>query len=117
TAPTGGQAPTTRCTGTACCARSTTAPASRAGATTCTAAPAPPARPRPPAGGGTVTGDSANSAIALRTSDGSTLWHSGIGRVGNSPVTYELDGRQYAVRGGGSALYSFALPQTHWRAC
>jgi alcohol dehydrogenase (cytochrome c) len=62
------------------------------------------------ASGVTFTGDSANSAIALRTSDGSTLWHSGIGRVGNSPITYELDGRQYVLLGGGTALYAFALP-------
>ena len=60
--------------------------------------------------GVTFTGDSANSALALRTSDGSTLWHSGIGRVGNSPITYELDGRQHVLFGGGSALYAFALP-------
>jgi alcohol dehydrogenase (cytochrome c) len=62
------------------------------------------------ASGLTFTGDSAGSAIALRTSDGSTLWHSGIGRVGNGPVTYELDGRQYVLLGGGSAVYAFALP-------
>ncbi len=62
------------------------------------------------AAGLTFTGDSANSAMALRTSDGATLWHAGIGRVGNSPITYELDGRQYVVIGGGSALYAFALP-------
>jgi alcohol dehydrogenase (cytochrome c) len=60
--------------------------------------------------GVTFTGDSANSALALHTSDGSTLWHSGIGRVGNSPITYELDGRQYVLFGGGSVLYAFALP-------
>ena len=59
----------------------------------------------------TFTGDSASNVIALRTSDGATLWHSSIGRVGNSPVTYELDGRQYLVVGGGSALYAFALPE------
>jgi alcohol dehydrogenase (cytochrome c) len=58
----------------------------------------------------TVTGDSVGNALALRTSDGTTLWHSGIGRVGNSPVTYELDGRQFVLVGGGSALYAFALP-------
>ena len=63
------------------------------------------------ASGLAFTGDSANSAMALRTTDGSTLWHSAIGRVGNSPITYELDGRQYVVLGGGSALYAFALPQ------
>ena len=39
-----------------------------------------------------------------------TLWHAGIGRVGNSPITYELDGRQYMLIGGGSALYAWALP-------
>ena len=57
------------------------------------------------------TGDSASNALALRTSDGATLWHAGIGRVGNSPITYELDGRQYVILGGGSALYAFALPE------
>jgi alcohol dehydrogenase (cytochrome c) len=63
------------------------------------------------ASGLTFTGDSANSALALSTRDGTTLWHAGIGRVGNSPVTYELDGRQYVLIGGGSALYAFALPE------
>jgi len=62
------------------------------------------------ASGLTFTGDSAQSALALRTSDGTTLWHSGIGRVNNSPTTYELDGRQYVLFGGGSAVYAFALP-------
>ena len=62
------------------------------------------------AAGLTFSGDSANSAMALRTSDGATLWHAGIGRVGNAPITYELDGRQYVLFGGGSALYAFALP-------
>lgn len=57
------------------------------------------------------TGDSAGNAIALRTRDGATLWHSGIGRVGTAPITYELDGRQYVVIGGGSSLFAFALPR------
>jgi alcohol dehydrogenase (cytochrome c) len=47
--------------------------------------------------------------MAVRTSDGRTLWHSRIGRVGNSPISFELDGRQFVVMGGGSALYAFAL--------
>jgi alcohol dehydrogenase (cytochrome c) len=59
----------------------------------------------------TFTGDSAGSALALRTADGATLWHSGIGRVGNSPISYDLDGRQYVLIGGGSGLYAFALPE------
>jgi alcohol dehydrogenase (cytochrome c) len=57
------------------------------------------------------TGDNAGNAMALRTRDGATLWHSGIGRVGNGPITYELDGRQYVVFGGGSALFAWALPE------
>jgi alcohol dehydrogenase (cytochrome c) len=64
------------------------------------------------ASGVTFSGDSANSALALRTSDGATLWHAGTGRVGNSPITYELDGRQYVLFGGGSVLYAFALPES-----
>jgi len=57
------------------------------------------------------TGDNAGNALVLRTADGATLWHSQIGRMGNGPITYELDGRQYVVMGGGSALYSFVLPE------
>jgi len=63
------------------------------------------------ASGLTFTGDAVHNAIALRTADGTTLWHAGIGRVGNSPITYELDGRQYVLLGGGSALYAWALPE------
>jgi len=59
----------------------------------------------------TFTGDSAINALALRTSDGTTLWHSGTGRMGNSPITYELDGRQYVLFGGGSVLYAWTLPR------
>jgi alcohol dehydrogenase (cytochrome c) len=57
------------------------------------------------------SGDNAGNALALRTSDGATLWHSSIGRVGNGPITYELDGRQYVVMGAGSALFAWALPE------
>lgn len=63
------------------------------------------------ASGLAFTGDAANNALALRSSDGTTLWHSGIGRIGNSPITYELDGRQYMVVGAGSTLFAFALPE------
>ncbi|MBI2150665.1 MAG: PQQ-binding-like beta-propeller repeat protein, partial [Acidobacteria bacterium] len=63
------------------------------------------------ASGVTFTGDTTGNVLALRTSDGTTLWHSGIGRVGNGPITYELDGRQYLLAGGGSGLYAFALPE------
>jgi alcohol dehydrogenase (cytochrome c) len=59
----------------------------------------------------TFTGDTAGNVLALRTSDGKTLWHSGIGRVGNSPITYELDGRQYVLVAGGASLFAFALSE------
>jgi alcohol dehydrogenase (cytochrome c) len=62
------------------------------------------------ASGVLFTGDSGGNAIALRTKDGSTLWHSSIGGVGMSPITYVLDGRQFVVIGGGSGLFAFALP-------
>ena len=58
----------------------------------------------------TFSGDVPANVIAFRTSDGATLWHQAIGKVGNGPITYELDGKQYLVVGGGSSLYAFALP-------
>jgi alcohol dehydrogenase (cytochrome c) len=61
--------------------------------------------------GVTFTGDSVGNVLGLRTSDGRTLWHAAVGRVGNSPVTYRLDGRQYVVVAGGGVLYAFALPE------
>jgi alcohol dehydrogenase (cytochrome c) len=57
----------------------------------------------------TFTGDVPGNFIALRTRDGTVLWQSAIGRVGNSPITYQLDGRQYVMVGGGSSLYVFGL--------
>jgi alcohol dehydrogenase (cytochrome c) len=48
--------------------------------------------------------------MALRTSDGATLWHQEIDRMQNAPITYQLDGKQYLPVGGGSSLNAFALP-------
>jgi alcohol dehydrogenase (cytochrome c) len=60
----------------------------------------------------TFTGDSQGSVLALRTTDGKTLWHAGGGgSMQNSPITYELDGRQYVVTGLGSMLFAWALPE------
>jgi alcohol dehydrogenase (cytochrome c) len=58
----------------------------------------------------TFTGDTAGNVLALRTSDGATLWHAAIGRIGNSPITFELDGRQHIVIAGGGSLYAWKLP-------
>jgi alcohol dehydrogenase (cytochrome c) len=58
----------------------------------------------------TFTGDNSGNALALRTSDGATLWHAAVGRMGNAPISYALDGRQYVLVGGGGSLYAWALP-------
>jgi len=61
--------------------------------------------------GVTFTGDARGNILALETSTGKTLWHSGVGApMQTSPITYELDGRQYVVSGSGSVLFAWALP-------
>ena len=76
-----------------------------------------------------ITGDSYGSVMALNTADGKTLWHAGMGEgMQSSPISYELDGRQYIAvcvgwggwtegflpamlgAGHGDALFAFALP-------
>jgi alcohol dehydrogenase (cytochrome c) len=58
------------------------------------------------------TGDSQGSFMALRTGDGKTLWHAGVGgNIQSQPTTYMLDGRQYVLVGAGGTLFSFALPE------
>jgi len=56
-----------------------------------------------------ITGDIAGNLLALRTSDGTTLWHENIGRMSSAPVTYELDGKQYLLVSGGNTLYAYSL--------
>ncbi len=59
----------------------------------------------------TFTGDSAGNIIAVDTADGKTEWHAGTGAgMQTSPMTYELDGRQYVVAGSGSVMFAWALP-------
>jgi alcohol dehydrogenase (cytochrome c) len=57
-----------------------------------------------------ITGDGSGNLLAVRTSDGSALWHDNIGRMSGAPVTYELDGKQYLLVSGGNTLYAYALP-------
>ena len=60
----------------------------------------------------TFTGDSVGNILALETSNGKTLWHAGTGApMQTSPITYELDGRQYLVTGSGGVLFAWVLPQ------
>ncbi len=57
------------------------------------------------------TGDVAGNMLALRTSDGKTLWHAGVGgNIQSSPITYELDGRQYVLTSAGGVMFAWGLP-------
>jgi alcohol dehydrogenase (cytochrome c) len=59
----------------------------------------------------TFTGDSTGNILALSTADGATLWHAQTGApMQTSPITYELDGRQYLVSGSGGVMFAWALP-------
>ncbi len=61
--------------------------------------------------GVTITGDAEGNLLALRTADGKTLWHAGTGEpMESSPITYELDGRQYILTSSGGLLFAWALP-------
>ena len=60
----------------------------------------------------TFTGDSRGNFLSLDTSDGKTLWHAGSGaQIAGSPLTYQLDGRQYVVTSSGSVVFAWALPE------
>jgi alcohol dehydrogenase (cytochrome c) len=59
------------------------------------------------------TGDAHGNVLALDTNDGRTLWHAGTGAgMETSPITYELDGRQYVLTGNGGVLFAWAMPET-----
>jgi alcohol dehydrogenase (cytochrome c) len=63
------------------------------------------------ASGLTFTGDTKGNVLALDTSNGKTLWHAGTGgRMSTSPISYELDGRQYVLMGSSGTLFAWALP-------
>ncbi|HEV2274454.1 MAG TPA: acido-empty-quinoprotein group A [Acidobacteriaceae bacterium] len=64
------------------------------------------------ASGLAFTGDATGNFLALDTTDGKTLWHAGSGsRIQSSPITYELDGRQYVLTSSGGVLFAWALPK------
>jgi alcohol dehydrogenase (cytochrome c) len=64
--------------------------------------------------GVTFTGDSNGNVLALDTSDGKTLWHAGTGgQIASSPITYELDNRQYVLTSSGGVLFAWSLPESN----
>ncbi len=66
------------------------------------------------AGGVLFTADNAGNVMALDAATGKTLWHSAAGgRMENSPMSYELDGRQYVVTAANDVLFAWALPEKH----
>jgi alcohol dehydrogenase (cytochrome c) len=63
------------------------------------------------ASGLTFSGDAHGNFLALDTSTGQTLWHAGSGAsIASSPITYELDGRQFIMTSSGGVLFAWALP-------
>jgi acido-empty-quinoprotein group A len=55
--------------------------------------------------------DNSGNLLALDPSSGKTLWHLNIGgALDASPMTYQLDGRQYLMIPVQDILYAFALP-------
>jgi acido-empty-quinoprotein group A len=55
--------------------------------------------------------DNSGNLLALEPTTGKTLWHLNAGgRMQASPMTYELDGRQYLIIAVQNILYAFALP-------
>ncbi len=60
----------------------------------------------------TFSGDAMGNFLAIDSSNGKTLWHSGSGsEIASSPTSYELDGRQYVLMSSGSVLFAWALPE------
>ena len=56
--------------------------------------------------------DNSGNLLALDPASGTTLWHVNIGgELLASPMTYQLDGRQYLIFAIQDAVYAFALPE------
>jgi alcohol dehydrogenase (cytochrome c) len=55
--------------------------------------------------------DNSGNLLALDPATGKTVWHLNVGgRMVASPMTYQLDGRQYLIMAVQDTLYAFALP-------
>jgi len=62
------------------------------------------------AGGVLFTGGPGATFEALNAATGAPLWHTHLlSGVQAPPSTWELDGKQYVIVGGGDMLYAFIL--------
>jgi alcohol dehydrogenase (cytochrome c) len=61
------------------------------------------------AGGLLFTGDPVGDFIAFDARRGLPVWHSLIGQIRNTPISYALDGRQYVLVATDQSLFAFAL--------
>lgn len=60
----------------------------------------------------TFAGDGHGNFLALDSTDGKTLWHAGSGsHIVSSPITYELDGRQFVLTSSGGVMFAWAPPE------
>ncbi len=63
------------------------------------------------AGGLLFTADTSDNVLALDPATGKTLWHvSPGGRMVSSPMTYELDGKQYVLTAVNDVVFVWTLP-------
>jgi alcohol dehydrogenase (cytochrome c) len=58
-----------------------------------------------------VSADVSGNLLALDPATGRTLWHLNVGgEVVASPMTYEIEGRQYLIVPVQDVMYAFAVP-------
>jgi alcohol dehydrogenase (cytochrome c) len=64
------------------------------------------------AGGLIFTGDVSGNVVAFNARTGKIVWHDELlsASVGNAPMTYMLDGKQYIVVASGENLFAYSLP-------
>jgi alcohol dehydrogenase (cytochrome c) len=56
------------------------------------------------------TGDVSGNVLAIDPADGRILWHTYVGgNLNSSPMTYELDGKQYVLTLAGNVVYAWTL--------
>jgi acido-empty-quinoprotein group A len=56
--------------------------------------------------------DNAGNLLAIDPATGKTLWHLNLGgKLDASPMTYQIEGRQYLIIAVQDSMYAFALPE------